>query len=97
MTIKDELTRAEHSLDVLRHAAAGLRSHLGADLDVTRLTDDIARCCEDVARLRTHVPLPHQPTPADVIVIPDHDYDADLWAGLDVDAEGLGVPGRRAP
>jgi hypothetical protein len=96
MTIKDELTRAEHSLDVLRHAAAGLRSHLGADLDVMRLTDDIARCCEDVVRLRTHVPLP-QPTPADVVVIPDSDYDADLWAGLDVDAEGLGVPGRRAP
>jgi len=97
MTIKDELTRAEHSLNVLRHAAAGLRSHLGADLDVRRLTDDIARCSEDVARLRTHVPVPPQPTPADVIVIPDHDYDADLWAGLDVDAEGLGVPGRRAP
>jgi len=97
MTIKDELTRAEHSLNVLRHAAVGLRSHLGADLDVMRLTDDIARCCEDVARLRTHVPTPHQPTMSDVIVVPDHDYDAGLWAGVDVDAEGLGVPGRRAP
>jgi hypothetical protein len=30
-------------------------------------------------------------------MVPDADYDAALWAGGDLDAEGLGVPGRRAP
>jgi hypothetical protein len=97
MTIKDELTRAEQCLSALQNAAMGLRAHLGPDLDVVRLSDDIARCRDDVARLRTHVTVPHQLTADDFIVVPDHDYDAGLWAGGDVDAEGLGVPGRRAP
>lgn len=97
MTIREDLNRVEQGLHVLEHAASGLRSRLATDVDVERLSDDIARCRADLARLRAHVRLPREATDQDVIVIPEGEYDTALWQGEDIDAEGLGVPGRRAP
>jgi hypothetical protein len=97
MTIEHVLNRVEEGLRATEDAVRGLRSHLAADLDVLRLTDDLARCHQDLARLRAHLRLPTQATTDEVIVVPDGDYDAALWDDGDFDAEGLGVPGRRAP
>jgi hypothetical protein len=97
MTIHEQLGHAEHSLQRLEGAVVGLRSLLGPDLDVQRLADDVARCRDDLARLRRQAPAPQPAPERDVIVIPDDEYDSGLWQGGDVDAEGLGVPGRRAP
>ncbi|MGH3385262.1 MAG: hypothetical protein ACRDO1_11830 [Nocardioidaceae bacterium] len=97
MTVHEQLARVENTLRDLEHAVLGLRSHLGTDVDVQRLVDDVERCSADLALLRAHARLPSQPRPHDLIVIPDGDYDSGLWDGADVDSEGLGVPGRRAP
>jgi hypothetical protein len=97
MTIHEQLGHAERSLQGLERAVAGLRPMLGSDLDLVRLADDVARCREDVARLRRHAPAPAVPDEREVIVVPDGEYDSGLWQGADLDAEGLGVPGRRAP
>lgn len=96
MSLQDELDRADEGLRALERAADALRSRLGTDVDALRLADDVAHCREDLARLRLQVRVP-QPVPGEVIVVPDGDYDIALWRHEDVDAEGLGVPGRRAP
>jgi hypothetical protein len=96
MSIHEELNRVEDGLRALEGAALAVRSRLGTDLDAVRLAEDITRCREDLARLRVHV-RPPQPPVQEVIIVPDADYDAALWADGDLDAEGLGVPGRRAP
>ena len=97
MSIHEELNRVEEGLRAVEGAALALRSRLGTDLDAVRLTEDITRCREDLARLRVHVRPPAQAPVQDVIIVPDADYDAALWTDGDLDAEGLGVPGRRAP
>jgi hypothetical protein len=97
MSIHEELDRVEEGLRALEGAALALRSRLGTDLDAVRLAEDVTRCREDLARLRLHVRPAAQAPAQEVIMVFDADYDAALWAGGDLDAEGLGVPGRRAP
>lgn len=97
MSIQEDLNRVDEGLRALEDAALALRSRLATDLDAVRLAEDVTRCREDLARLRLQVRPPSQAAVQDVIVVPDGDYDAALWADGDLDAEGLGVPGRRAP
>ena len=97
MSIREELNQMEEGLRLVEKAALALRSRLAFHLDALRLADDITRCREDLHRLRAHVRAPSQAVTQEVIVVPDGDYDAALWADEEFDAEGLGVPGRRAP
>ncbi len=97
-TIEEELTRAVLAVRNLQSAVLGLRARLGSNIDVERLADDAERCTADLSRLEQHTlsrrtALPRQ----EFIVIPDGEYDPGFWADGDVDGEGLGVPGRRAP
>ncbi|MDX6250645.1 MAG: hypothetical protein QOF10_4005 [Kribbellaceae bacterium] len=94
MTIHDELDRTRRAVQGLEKALAGLRNQLGPHLDVLRLMDDVARCSADLGRLEQQV---RAPRPRELLVIPDGDYDHGLWGAGDVDHEGLGAPGRRAP
>jgi len=94
MTIHDELDRTRNALQALEKALVGLRNQLGPHLDVLRLMDDVARCASDLRRLEEQVRAPHR---HELVVIPDDDYDHGLWGAGDVDHEGLGAPGRRAP
>jgi hypothetical protein len=94
MTIHDELDRTRRAVHGLEKALAGLRNQLGPHLDVLRLADDVARCSADLARLEEQLRAPRRP---ELLVIPDDDYDHALWGAGDVDHEGLGAPGRRAP
>jgi hypothetical protein len=94
MTIHDELDRTRRAVSALETSLAGLRNRLGEHLDVLRLIDDVARCSADLHRLEQQVGVPGR---HELVVIPDGDYDHSLWGAGDVDHEGLGAPGRRAP
>ena len=98
MSVEGELARAILAVRNLQNAVLVLRARLSSDIDVQRLADDAERCAADLSRLEQHtlsarVGLPRQ----EFIVVPDEEYDPSLWACGDVDGEGLGVPGRRAP
>lgn len=97
MTLSDDLNRAQGAVRDLQRAVAGLRVHLGSNIDIQRLADDVERCSADLTRLREHTPTTGPAGDQPLVVIPDQEYDASLWADGDVDAEGIGVPGRRAP
>jgi hypothetical protein len=94
MTIHEELDRTRRAVQSLEKSLAGLRNQLGPHLDVLRLMDDVARCSTDLARLEEQVRAPRR---HELLAIPDDDYDHALWGAGDVDHEGLGAPGRRAP
>lgn len=94
MTIHEELDRTRRHVQALEISLAGLRNQLGPHLDVLRLIDDVARCSADLRRLEEQVRAPQR---QELVVIPDGDYEHGLWGAGDVDHEGLGAPGRRAP
>ena len=97
MNIYDDLSRAESAVRKLENAVQGLRAHLGPHIDVLRLADDVTRCAIDLSRLEDQTSAQRRVSLQEVIVIPDGEYDTSLWADGDVDSEGLGAPGRRAP
>ena len=94
MTIHEELARTRQAVLALEKALVALRNQLGPHLDVLRLLDDLDRCSTDLRRLEQQVGVPRQ---QELVVIPDGDDDHALWATGDVDHEGVGAPGRRAP
>ncbi|TWD82623.1 hypothetical protein FB561_3759 [Kribbella amoyensis] len=94
MTIHDELDRTRRALQALENALTGLRNQLGPHLDVLRLADDVARCSADLRRLEDQV---RAPRPHELVVIPDDEPAHAFWGAGDIDHEGLGAPGRRAP
>jgi hypothetical protein len=94
MSIHDELDRTRRAVQALETSLAGLRNRLGDHLDVLRLIDDVGRCSADLRRLEQQVGVRIR---EELVVIPDDDYDHSLWGAGDVDHEGLGAPGRRAP
>ena len=97
MTIHDDLNRAASAVRNLENAVLGMRAQLGPHLDVLRLADDVSRCSDDLNRLEDQLSPRRRPPPEEFVVISDEQYDTSLWAGSDVDSEGLGAPGRRAP
>ncbi|NIK61262.1 hypothetical protein [Kribbella shirazensis] len=97
MTISDELDRTRSALQALEKSLVALRNRVGPHLDVLRLLDDVDRCSTDLKRLEQQVRAPHHPGRHDLVVIPDDDRDHGLWGAGDVDHEGVGAPGRRAP
>lgn len=94
MTIHEELARTRQAVVALEKSLVGLRNQLGPHLDVLRLLDDLDRCSSDLRRLEEQVGVPR---PQELVVIPDDDIDHGLWGAGDVDHEGVGAPGRRAP
>jgi hypothetical protein len=94
MTIHDELDRTRQAALALEKALMALRNQLGPHLDVLRLLDDLDRCTTDLRRLEEQVRAPRR---QEFVVIPDDDRDHGLWGAGDVDHEGVGAPGRRAP
>ena len=94
MAIHEELVRTRQAVLMLEKSLVALRNQLGPHLDVLRLVDDLDRCSTDLRRLEDQVGAPR---PLELVVIPDDDRDHGLWGAGDVDHEGVGAPGRRAP
>lgn len=95
--MSDDLNRAQVAVESLASAVTQLRTRLGEHIDVLRLADDVERCAADLRRLREQTAPSARESAEPYVLVPDREYDASLWADGDVDAEGLGVPGRRAP
>ncbi len=89
MTGNDELTRAATAVADLRRCVAGLQTRFGDTVDVRRLRDDVARLVADLNLLAGEVPATGGAKPAEIVYIPDEDYDPSFWA--DAEDEGLGA------
>jgi len=80
-----DVTRARASLRDLTAAVERLRQSGPDSIDLRRLAEDVARVAADLDLVAG--PLQPRPEPT-VHVIPDHDYDPQLFA--DADDEGVG-------
>ncbi|MFF7606791.1 hypothetical protein [Streptomyces parvulus] len=95
MSVHDDLSSMQRSLDELSRAVARLEQRLGSGgLEVRRVRADADHLRESLALLRTTA-APDAPGRPDLVPIPDTPYDGSLWT--DSDDEGLGARDRRAP
>lgn len=84
-TDQADVTRARAALRDLTAAVERLRRSRPDSIDLRRLSEDVARVATDIDLVAG--PLQTRPEPT-VQVIPDHDYDPQLFA--DADDEGVG-------
>ncbi|MGW8061689.1 hypothetical protein ACVV2G_05230 [Streptomyces ziwulingensis] len=95
MSVHDDLTSMQRSLDDLSRSVARLEQQMGSGgLEVRRVRTDADHLRESVALLRAAA-APDTPGRPDLVPIPDTPYDGSLWT--DSDDEGLGARDRRAP
>ncbi|WP_395574434.1 hypothetical protein [Streptomyces sp. BK79] len=95
MSVHDDLSSIQRSLDDLSRSVARLERLLGdGGLEVRRVRTDADHLRESVALLRAAA-VPDAPRRPDLVTIPDTPYDGSLWT--DSDDEGLGARDRRAP
>jgi hypothetical protein len=84
-TDQADVTRARAALRDLTAAVERLRHARPDSIDLRRLAEDVARVAADI----DFVAGPPQPGPEPTVhVIPDHEYDPQLFA--DADYEGVG-------
>jgi hypothetical protein len=96
MSVHDELTSVQRSLDDLTRSVRRLEQQLGAGgLEIRRVRTDADHLRESVALLREAAAAPASAKRPDLVTIPDTPYDDSLW--IDSDDEGLGARDRRAP
>ncbi|MGW1378146.1 hypothetical protein ACWD6P_28270 [Streptomyces sp. NPDC002446] len=99
MSLQDELTAVERSLDDLVRSVGSLEARLGAGLDIRRVRNDTDHLRESLALLKQSAAAapPTRPAPRaeEMVLIPDTPYDAKLWT--DAEDEGLGSRNGHAP
>ncbi|MFJ4684508.1 hypothetical protein ACIQNG_03255 [Streptomyces sp. NPDC091377] len=96
MSVHDELTSVQRSLDDLARSVGRLEQQMGNGLDIRRVRTDCEHLRESVALLReTADSAPATHRRPELVTIPDTPYDNSLW--VDTDDEGLGARDRRAP
>jgi hypothetical protein len=97
MSLQDDLTAAQRSLDELARSLGRLERHVGPGLDIRRVRTDADHLRESLALLRDAAPRQERPDTLrpGMINVPDAPYNAALWA--DADDEGLGARDRHAP
>ncbi|MFC7897993.1 hypothetical protein [Streptomyces sp. NPDC057381] len=96
MSVHDDLSSIQRSLDDLSRSVARLEQQLGSGgLEVRRVRTDTDHLRDSVALLRAAAASPDAPRRPDLVTIPDTPYDGSLWT--DSDDEGLGARDRRAP
>ncbi|MEU8466852.1 hypothetical protein AB0F30_02800 [Streptomyces sp. NPDC029006] len=96
MTVHDDITSAQRSLDDLLRSLGRLEHHLDrGSLEMRRVRLDADHLRESLALLRAAVAAPDAARRPDLVTISDTPYDISLWT--DSDDEGLGARDRRAP
>ncbi|MFD5804622.1 hypothetical protein ACGF3J_06560 [Streptomyces sp. NPDC048171] len=96
MSVHEELTRIQHTLDDLSRSVGRLEQQLGSGgLEIRRVRTDAGHLRESVALLREAAASPGAPKRPDLVTISDDPYDLSLWT--DTDDEGLGARDRHAP
>ncbi|MER7984330.1 hypothetical protein ABTY53_01805 [Streptomyces noursei] len=99
MSVQDDLTAVERSLDALVQAVGKLEARIGGGLDVRRVRSDTGHLRESLALLKQSLAgtAPGRPAAADdeMVSIPDTPYNSALWT--DAEDEGLGAKDRHAP
>jgi len=88
MTVHDDLAAAKRALGEMQRAVRSLKLHFGAEHDMRRLEDDVQRVAFDLGMLSEQAPAPGSSARRSLEVIPEREYDRDLWK--DADDEGLG-------
>ncbi|MEV5355234.1 hypothetical protein AB0N88_23005 [Streptomyces sp. NPDC093516] len=96
MSVHDELTSVQRSLDDLLRSLGRLEKQLGTGgLEMRRVRADANHLRESLALLREAAASPTAPLRPELVTISDAPYDPSLW--IDSDDEGLGARDRRAP
>ncbi|MFE5602292.1 hypothetical protein ACFQ8O_24270 [Streptomyces coelicoflavus] len=96
MSVHDDLSSVQRSLDELSRTVTRLEQQLGSGgLEVRRVRTDADHLRESLALLRASAATPDAPRRPDLVPIPDTPYDGSLWT--DSDDEGLGARDRHAP
>ncbi|MCK7627580.1 hypothetical protein MUU72_31565 [Streptomyces sp. RS10V-4] len=99
MSVQDDLTAVERSLDALVQAVGALEKRIGEGLEVRRIRSDTDHLREGLALLKQSLaaaPPGRAGTAEDEMVpIPDTPYNSALWT--DAEDEGLGARDRHAP
>ncbi|MFJ9864564.1 hypothetical protein [Streptomyces sp. NPDC101165] len=96
MSVHDELTTVQRSLDDLYRSLGRLEKQLGSGgLEMRRVRMDADHLRESLALLRDAAHSPAAPNRPDLVTISDTPYDISLWT--DSDDEGLGARDRHAP
>ncbi|MFJ6982031.1 MULTISPECIES: hypothetical protein [unclassified Streptomyces] len=101
MSVHDDLTSVQRSLEDLLRALGRLEQGLGGDggLELRRVRSDANHLRESVALLRETAPALARRTRPDtgppLVPMSDTPYDSALWT--DSDDEGLGAHQRRSP
>ncbi|MFJ7770857.1 hypothetical protein ACIQ1J_21150 [Streptomyces sp. NPDC097107] len=96
MSVHDDLSAIQRSLDDLSRSVARLEQQLGGGgLEIRRVRTDADHLRESLALLRAAAAVPDAPKRPDLVPISDTPYDGSLWT--DSDDEGLGARDRRAP
>lgn len=96
MSVHDELTTVQRSLDDLYRSLGRLEKQLGSGgLEMRRVRMDADHLRESLALLRDAARSPGAPSRPDLVTISDTPYDISLWT--DSDDEGLGASDRHAP
>ncbi|GGU81581.1 hypothetical protein GCM10010260_12510 [Streptomyces filipinensis] len=96
MSVHDDITSVQRSLDDLYRSLGRLEHQLGSGgIEMRRVRLDADHLRESVALLREASAAPDAPRRPDLVTISDTPYDISLWT--DSDDEGLGARDRRAP
>ncbi|MEU6081512.1 hypothetical protein [Streptomyces sp. NPDC047108] len=98
MSVSDDLTAAQRSLDELTRSLGRLEQQVGGSLEVRRVRTDADHLRESLALLRDSAGQGRTQAPArhpEMVTIPDTPYNSALWT--DAEDEGLGARDRHAP
>ncbi|MFK0294464.1 hypothetical protein ACIQU6_28890 [Streptomyces sp. NPDC090442] len=99
MSVQDDLTAVERSLDALVQAVGKLETRIGGGLDLRRVRSDTDHLRESLALLKQGLagtrPAPGTKAEDEMVTIPDTPYNSALWT--DAEDEGLGAKDRHAP
>lgn len=98
MSLQDDLTSAQRSVDDLVRSLNRVESELGDCLDLRRARTDAAHLRESITMLGESAQRSggsRQRALADMVPVPDAPYDRSLWA--DAEDEGLGSRHGHAP